>query len=204
MAAQLRVLVGLPDAARPAAAGAAALGPAAGALQLSWLEAHALQLGCARAHLHDASADLLSLRTMLERYAGYARSEGGVKVGGGGAVFEAAELAHTLALNASRLVEAAQYGAACAEAGAAARAARTALHHPALLPVSDGSEGTAIATYAPLFFPIASVTAAAAYELYQDTRRDARVRELRAQGRDGRRAGAHGAATLNEKAPPCV
>ena len=166
--AQLRLLLGLGpapagDEAAPAAPPSCAalsrggvsavaglrpprrLGAGAGSpAGISWLEAAALQLGCAHTELATAAAEAAEASLRLAA-AAHARR----------AVWPLLRDASRHADAATTLLrDAATWPDACAEAVAARRAARAATHHPELVPLSRFGAQDAATVYGPLFFPL--------------------------------------------------
>ena len=172
----LRSLIGLPD--RPshgllemAAAGtatAAAAGTAAetavaesadgggGHVQtgVHWLEALALQLACARAHLSQADAEM----RMLPAFTRHLGSSTGRPFGDGAEVSRLAQLAAEAMERSRQAMHSGDLGAACSHATLASAQSRAAARHPSLLVVETATvpDDSLVTTWAPLFFPIAT------------------------------------------------
>ena len=175
--AQLRLLLGLGLGAAPTAAETApAAPPSCAALSrggvsavawprpsrrlgagagsptgISWLEAAALQLGCAHTELATAAVEAAEASVRLAA-AAHARR----------AVWPLLRDASRHAAAATTLLrDAATWPDACAEAVAARRAARAATHHPELVPLSQFGAQDAATVYGPLFFPLVTCVCSA-------------------------------------------
>ena len=118
---------------------------------ISWLEAAALQLGCAHGELASAAAEAAEASARLAA-AAHARR----------AVWPLLRDASRHAAAATALLrDAPTWPDACAEAVAARRAARAATHHPELVPLSQFGAQDAATVYGPLFFPLVTCVCSA-------------------------------------------
>ena len=127
---------------------------------ISWLEAAALQLGCAHAELATAAAEAAEASLRLA-CAAHARR----------AVWPLLRDASWHAAAATTLLrDAATWPDACAEAVAARRAARAATHHPELVPLSQFGAQDAATVYGPLFFPLVTCVCSALWHEVQRAR----------------------------------
>ena len=171
--AQLRVLLGLPTVAVPPTAAAAlppspsacsAASPSAAASPsppprvhgVTWLEAAALQVGCALSELGAAADEAAAASQLLGDRPAAARR----------AVWPLLREASARSEAATRLLRGGEWAAACAEAATARAVARAASRHPELVPLQPPGLVEAVSVYAPLFFPLAtSVCGGVAHEV---------------------------------------
>ena len=127
---------------------------------VNWLEAAALQFGCAHAELAAAAAEAAEASVRLAA-AAHARR----------AVWPLLRDASRHAAAATTLLrDPATWPDACAEAVAARHAARAATHHPELVPLSQFGAQDAATVYGPLFFPLVTCVCSALWHEVQRAR----------------------------------